>query len=76
MKLTFGDIVVVQGNLIGVVVKCWGVNSKGVGPSYEVYVRNWNSIEMFIESDLERYLVRHKELDDAEMEYQSNALNA
>lgn len=78
MKLTFGDIVVVEGSLIGVVVKCWGraIAGPNVGldePKYEVYVRSFNSIVQYNESDVERYLVRHKELGEDELEWQANA---
>ena len=43
MKFCFGDIVVVAGNLIGVVVKSW-INSKDNSHTYEVYVRIYNGI--------------------------------
>lgn len=72
MKFTFGDIVVVDGENIGVVVKCWlGKNE----PNYDVYVRMDNAIENYKESKMERYLVRHKYLSDEEKEYQFNAVN-
>lgn len=76
MKLVFGDIVVVEKNFIGVVVKCWMKSSLGTGPTYEVYVRNLNAIKLYEESKVERYMVRHKELDEDEMFYQSNALES
>ena len=79
MKFTFGDIVVVEDNLIGVIVKCWGRSIAGpnVGkdePKYEVYVRSFRSINEYPESQIERYLVRHKELSDEELEWQANAV--
>lgn len=67
MKFCFGDIVVVEGNLIGVVVKSWEDGT------HDVYVRSWNSVRMFAESHMERYMVRHKELSRKELEYQTNA---
>lgn len=81
MTFTFGDIVIVEGNLIGVVVKCWGrvIAGPSVGkdePKYEVYVRSWNSCAEYPESEIERYMVRHKELGDDELEYQANAMRA
>ena len=69
MKFCFGDIVVVEGNLIGVVVKSW------TNLSHDVYVREFNGIKSYAEQDMERYMVRHKYLDDEEMEYQNNAAN-
>ena len=76
MKFCFGDIVVVRGNLIGVVVKAWirYAASGGISHEYEVYVRMTRQIEQFREDEMERYMVRHKELDDQEMEWQRNAV--
>ena len=70
MKFCFGDIVVVEGSLIGVVVKSW----TGSRPRHEVYVRMYNAIQEYDESQMERYMVRHKYLDDQEIEWQNNAI--
>lgn len=70
MKFLFGDIVVVDEIHIGVIVKTW------INPSeayYEVYVRDYNNITRYFESDIERYKVRHKYLNKEELEYQNNA---
>ena len=75
MKFCFGDIVVVEENLIGVVVKCWAnLERNNWNNWYEVYVREYNSIENYDEKDIQRYLVRHKYLDEEEVEYQRNAI--
>ena len=79
MKFTFGDIVVVDEDRLGVVVKCWVGNilkpkSERV-PNYEVYVRSYNSIKEYPETEIERYMVRHKYLTDEEKDYQYNAIN-
>ncbi len=37
---------------------------------HEVYVRSYNSITTYPEEKIERYRVRHKELDEEELEYQ------
>lgn len=63
----FGDIVVIENNLIGVVVKTWEDKQ---GFYYEVYVRSFNSIKEYREECVERYRVRHKELDIEELEWQ------
>ena len=63
----FGDIVVVDVNLIGVVVKTWENRN---GYEYEVYVRNYNGIRAFKENEMSRYRVRHKYLDEQEMQWQ------
>lgn len=73
MKFTFGDIVIVEENLIGVVVKSWVHNNKSI--RHEVYVRSYNTIKEYKESEMERYMVRHKELTDEELEYQHNAIS-
>ena len=74
MKFCFGDIVVVELGLIGVVVKSWGKSFLGKPRNYDVYVRSWNIIQNYDEEDIERYMVRHKELTKEELEYQRNAL--
>ena len=72
MKFCFGDIVVVRGNEIGVVVKSWGRSMKGQEPEHEVYCRMSGVINTFPESKMERYMVRHKFLDEQEMQWQEN----
>ena len=69
MKFLFGDIVVVEKSLIGVIVKSWESNKRG--KYYEVYVRNYNKIVEYDEKDIERYKVRHKELNEEELYYQN-----
>lgn len=73
MKFCFGDIVVVEENLIGVICKSWVRNNKEL--YYEVYVRSYNGIKEYKEEDIQRYMVRHKELNEEEIEYQQEALN-
>lgn len=69
-KFLFGDIVVVNSNEIGVIVKSWRSLTKGI--LYEVYNRTTSTIEEYNEEDIERYRVRHKYLNEEEMEYQDN----
>jgi hypothetical protein len=64
----FGDIVVVDESLIGVIVKTWETQ---YGYRYEVYVRMANGIKEYDEKDVQRYRVRHKYLDEQEMEWQN-----
>lgn len=75
MKYCFGDIVVVEGNWIGVIVKSLCGSLKGGEPNHDVYVRAWNEIVNYPESQIQRYMVRHKFLDEQEREWQSNAVN-
>ena len=75
MKYCFGDIVVVEENLIGVVVKSWITYSKGEKiRNYDVYVRMKNAIQSYREEEIERYMVRHKYLSDEEIEYQRDTI--
>lgn len=62
----FGDIVVVEGNKIGVIVKTWE------SLHYDVYVRMYNNIRVYEENEIDRYRVRHKYLDEQEMEWQTS----
>ena len=71
MKFCFGDIVVVEGNLIGVILKSCISREN----NYDVYVRSYNRILNYPESKIERYMVRNNELNDEELEWQSNAVN-
>ena len=76
-KLCFGDIVVVEENLIGVVVKSWSQAWKGQERSYDVYavyVRKDGCIKTYSESEVERYMIRHKYLEEEEVEYQRQAV--
>lgn len=73
MKLVFGDMVVVEGNMIGVVVKCWSRSTRGEEPTYEVYVRMFNRIKEYKASEVERYQVRNKYLSEEEIEWQREA---
>ena len=65
----FGDIVVVEVNQIGVVVKTWE-NNKGF--TYEVYVRSYNKINVYEEREMDRYRVRHKYLEEEELMWQNS----
>lgn len=73
MKFCFGDIVVVENSLIGVVVKSWS-STRQRETNHDVYVRMYNEIREYNESEMERYMVRHKYLDDQEIEWQENAM--
>lgn len=69
-KFLFGDIVVVDDDLIGVIVKTWeNIDTKTI--YYSVYVRQTNSIINYNEKNIERYAVRHKYLNDEELKYQN-----
>lgn len=72
MQFCFGDMVVVEENLIGVICKSWVRNNKEL--YYDVYVRDYSTIKQYDEKDIQRYMVRHKELSEEEMEYQKEAM--
>lgn len=73
MKFCFGDIVVVEGFYIGVICKTWIRKNKEI--YYEVYVRSFNTIKEYNENDIQRYMVRHKELNEEEIIYQKEVLH-
>lgn len=72
MKFCFGDVVVVDDIQIGVVVKCWHGMTMN---DYDVYVRSYDKIINYKEFEMQRYMVRHKYLNEEEIEYQRNAVN-
>lgn len=72
MQFCFGDIVVVNGDEIGVVVKSWQKSVKGMEAEHEVYCRMSETLKLFPESKMQRYMVRHKFLDDEELRWQQN----
>ena len=65
----FGDVVVVDADQIGVVVKTWE-NNKGF--AYEVYVRMYNKINVYEEKEIDRYRIRHKYLDEEDLMHQNS----
>ena len=65
----FGDIVVIENALVGVVVKTWEDRH---GFYYEIYVRSLNGIKQYREEEVERYRVRHKELNEEEVYWQNS----
>ena len=67
MMFQFSDVVVVDYNLIGVIVKTW--LSEKNGASYDVYVRSLNGVREYPESYIRHY-VYDKELSEEQMEYQ------
>lgn len=82
MQFCFGDIVVVENNLIGVVVKSFTPQYKRTAlgliklpAKHEVYVRYFNEIREYSEDVMQRYMVRHKYLSEEEIMYQDNAVN-
>lgn len=77
MNLTFGDIVVVDEDKIGVICKLWQESTCGRVPAHaEVYVRSYNCIKEYPLTEISRYLVRHKELDEEELFYQQEMQKA
>ena len=62
MSFQFGNVVVVDGGSIGVIVKAW---SDG---TYEVYVRNYNAISEYPASEI-KHFIYSKSLSDEEKEF-------
>ena len=65
----FGNVVVVNGELIGCIAKTW-MNSptKEPGYHYEVYIRSYNEIQEFDESEI-MHFVYSKELAEEEKNF-------
>ena len=61
-KFQFSNVVVVEDSLIGCVVKTWGA-SKMRDIHYEVYVRSYNCIKEYDESEI-KHFIYDKELED------------
>jgi hypothetical protein len=70
-KFLFGDIVVINENQIGVVLKTWDMMDVIRKFEYEIYNRMTSEVESYFEDDIERYRVRHKYLNEEEMDYQN-----
>ena len=49
-KFNFSDVVVVDEDQIGVVVKCWADGT------YDVYVRSYNGIREYKANQIDRYI--------------------
>ncbi len=58
----FGDIVIVEENLVGVVVKSWK------NDTFEIYVRSFNDIREYILGEVKPY-IHHKELSEDDLQY-------
>lgn len=58
----FSNVVIVEENLIGCIVKTWGA-SKNRTIHYEVYVRSYNSVLEYDEADI-KHFIYDKELSD------------
>ena len=67
-KFLFGDIVVVNHEEVGVIVKTW--QDMDDNYTYEVYNRMTSCIEKHNENMIDRYRIRHKYLDEQEVEWQ------
>jgi hypothetical protein len=61
-KFQFSNVVVVDGEFVGCIVKTWGA-SKNRGIHYEVYVRYYNCIKEYDECDI-KHLVYDKVLPE------------
>lgn len=61
----FSNVVVVEEDLIGVILKTW---EGGDGYNYDIYVRSLNSINNYEESEI-KHFVYSKELSEEEKDY-------
>jgi hypothetical protein len=67
MSFQFGNVVVVDGGQIGVIVKSWG---EGIvhGKTHDVYVRSANGVLTFREADI-RHFIYSKDLTEEEKDF-------
>ena len=54
-RFQFSNVVVVEGTLIGCIVKTWGP-SYNRGIHYDVYVRSYNKIVEYDEDEIELFI--------------------
>lgn len=64
-RFQFGNVVVVNQNQIGVIVKTWGGKN---GFNYDVYVRDFNSVENYHEDSISHFIY-NKDLTEEECKY-------
>jgi len=62
MIFQFGNVVVVDDDQIGVIVKSWANNT------HDVYVRSYNSVREYAEQDI-KHFVYSKELTEEEIAF-------
>ncbi len=67
MNYQFGNIVIVDENLVGVIVKCWQRCDTKTN-HYDIYVRSLNGIKGYEEKNIKHY-IHHKELSEDDLEY-------
>jgi hypothetical protein len=65
MKFNFGNIVMIENGLVGVIVKSW-LNKNGY--NHDVYVRSYNAIKNYKENEI-RHFIYDKELSDEDLEF-------
>ena len=63
MKFQFSNVVVVDGENIGVIVKSWSDRT------YDVYVRHCHAIKHFHESEIKHYVYSKELLEEQEEFY-------
>ena len=61
-RFQFGNVVVVEDDLIGVILKTWEDND---GRAYNVYVRSFNETLTYLEEEV-KHFVYSKELTEEE----------
>jgi hypothetical protein len=65
-RYQFGNVVVVENDFIGVIVKSWDCSDGTF--SHEVYVRAYNKIKEYQESEIKHYIYS-KELSEEEKDF-------
>jgi hypothetical protein len=65
-KFQFSNVVVVERDQIGVIVKTW--KSQKTGYNYDVYVRSFNAIHNYSENQIDHFIFS-KYLDEDELSF-------
>lgn len=68
MNFQFGNVVVVDGGQIGVIVKSWEEGVVYIKRAHDVYVRNLNCINTYMEGDI-RHFIYSKHLTTEEQAF-------
>lgn len=62
----FGNVVIVDHDNIGVIIKIWNGGVRGY--NYDVYVRNYNGVKNYNETDINHFIFS-KELTKKELQF-------
>lgn len=68
IKFQFGNVVVVDNDCVGVIVKTWGATDNRQ-THYDVYVRYYNAIREYDQDQIKHYVYSKELLDEQHVFY-------